>query len=106
MTKNYLLQAFDQTILEIILNHTTSKDIWEFMHRKYQVSTKVKKSQLQALRREFKVLCMKDNKAVDEYFVRTLAIANKMAAQGEKMEQTTIVEKVLRSMITKFNYVV
>ncbi|XP_058758796.1 uncharacterized protein LOC131632048 [Vicia villosa] len=76
------------------------------MHRKYQGSTKVKRAQLQALRREFEVLCMKDNKVVDEYFTRTLAIANKMTAQGKKMEQTTIVEKVLRYMITKFNYVV
>ncbi|XP_050914997.1 uncharacterized protein LOC127129941 [Lathyrus oleraceus] len=49
---------------------------------------------------------MKDNETVYECFARTLAIANKMTAQGEKMEQTTIVEKVLRSMTIKFNYVV
>ncbi|XP_058784653.1 uncharacterized protein LOC131659483 [Vicia villosa] len=49
---------------------------------------------------------MKDNKTVDEYFEGTLAIANKMFSQGEKMEKTTIVEKVLRFMTTKFNYMV
>lgn len=61
---------------------------------------------MQALRREFEVLCMKDNKTFDEYFARTLAITNKMTAKGEKMEQTTIVMKVLRFMTIKFNFVV
>jgi hypothetical protein len=58
------------------------------MRQKYQGSTKVKRAQLQALRREFEVLNMKDNETVDEYFSRTLAIANKMTAHGETMDQT------------------
>ncbi|CAL8156612.1 unnamed protein product [Prunus armeniaca] len=35
-----------------------------------------------------------------------MAIANKMSIHGEKMEDVTIVEKILRSMTTKFDYVV
>ncbi|MCI21955.1 retrovirus-related Pol polyprotein from transposon TNT 1-94 [Trifolium medium] len=68
------------------------------MRRKYQGSTKVKHAQLQALRREFEVLAMKDSESVDEYFARTLTIANKMTAHGERLDQTAVVEKVLRSM--------
>jgi glycerol-3-phosphate cytidylyltransferase-like family protein len=49
---------------------------------------------------------MKENETVDEYFSRTLAIANKMTAHGERLEQVNIVEKVLRSMTSKCNYVV
>jgi transposase InsO family protein len=104
--KSYLFQAIDRTILETILTRNTSKEIWEAMKRKYQGSTKVKRAQLQALRRDFEVLAMKDDETVDEYFSRTLAIANKMTAHGERMEQVTVVEKILRSMTEKFNYVV
>ena len=43
---------------------------------------------------------------MDEYFARTLTIANKMKAHGERMEQLMIVEKILRSMTPKFDYVV
>jgi hypothetical protein len=86
--KNYLFQAIDRTILETILNRDTARDIWISMRQKYQGSTKVKRAQLQALRREFEVLNMKDNETVDEYFSRTLAIANKMTAHGETMDQT------------------
>jgi hypothetical protein len=104
--KNYLFQAIDRSILETILNRDTAIDIWDAMKRKYQGSTKVKRAQLQALRREFEVLAMKDSETVDEYFGRTLAIANRMTSHGERMEQVTVVEKILRSMPVRFNYVV
>jgi len=76
------------------------------MRRKYQGSTKVKRAQLQDLRKEFEILAMKEGETIDEYFVRTLSIASKMITQGEKMDQTLVVEKILRSLASKFNYVV
>ncbi|XP_045830971.1 uncharacterized protein LOC123922283 [Trifolium pratense] len=76
------------------------------MRRKYQGSTKVKRAQLQALRREFKILTMKDNESLSDYFSRTLTIANKMTSHGETMNQIKVAENVLRSMTSKFNYVV
>lgn len=104
--KNYLFQAIDRTIMETILNKESAKAIWDSMRQKYQGSNKVKRAQLQALRREFEVLGMKESEKVDEYFARTLTIANKMKAHGERMSQNVIVEKILRSMTPKFNYVV
>ncbi|GAU34827.1 hypothetical protein TSUD_394540 [Trifolium subterraneum] len=104
--KNYLFQSIDRSILETILNRETSKDIWEAMCRKYQGSTKVKRAQLQSLRREFEVLAMGEDESVNDYFARTLAIANRLTAQGKRMEQVVVVEKIMRSMPAKFNYVV
>jgi len=49
---------------------------------------------------------MKEGEKVDEYFARTLTIANKMKVHGERMEQSVIIEKILRSMTLKFNYVI
>ncbi|GAU28376.1 hypothetical protein TSUD_257040 [Trifolium subterraneum] len=46
------------------------------------------------------------NESIDEYFARTLTIANKMTAHGERTEQVVVVEKILRSLTAKFNYVV
>jgi hypothetical protein len=90
--KNYLFQAIDRTIIETILNKETAKNIWDSMRQKYQGSTKVKRAQLQALRREFEILGMKEGEKVDEYFARTLTIANKMKAHGERMEENVVVE--------------
>jgi hypothetical protein len=49
---------------------------------------------------------MGESESVDQYFARTLAIANRMSAHGERLEQVAVVEKILRSMTSKFNYVV
>lgn len=72
--KNYLFQAIDRSIMETILNKNTAKEIWDSMKHKYQGFTKVKRAQLQALRREFEILGMKEGESVDEYFARTLPL--------------------------------
>ncbi|XP_038883766.1 uncharacterized protein LOC120074649 [Benincasa hispida] len=76
------------------------------MKKKYQSTTRVKRQQLQALRKEFEILKMKHGESVDGYFSRTLAIANKMRIHGEKIEDVALVDKILRSMDSKFAYVV
>jgi len=43
---------------------------------------------------------------VSVYFSRTITIANKMWIHGERLEDVTIVEKILRSMFPKFNFVI
>nr|GEV52305.1 hypothetical protein [Tanacetum cinerariifolium] len=61
--------------------------------KKYEGSTKVKRAQLQALRREYELLSMKDGEKVDAYLARTLTIVNKMKANGKQLTSRTIVAK-------------
>nr|XP_034931745.1 uncharacterized protein LOC118062152 [Populus alba] len=98
-------QAIDRSILETILSKDTSKQIWDSMKKKYQGSSRVKRSQLQALRRDFETLQMKDGESVTEYCAKTMGISNKMRFHGEKMNDTVIVENILRSLLSKFDYV-
>jgi len=51
-------------------------------------------------------LQIKEEEGVDEYFARTFTIANKIKIHGEKMDQVVIIEKILRFMTSKFDYVV
>ena len=104
--KNYLFQAIDCPILETILSKETSKDIWDSMKKKYEGSARVKRAQLQALRRDFETLQMKDGESVTSYCARTTEISNKMHFHGTKMKDVTIVEKLLHSLTPKFDYVV
>lgn len=104
--KDYLFQAIDRSILETILCKDTSKHIWDSMKKKYAGNVKVKRAHLQSLRTEFETLRMKVGESVLDFFSRTMTIANKMRINGEKMEDVTIMEKILRSMTPKFNYVV
>lgn len=43
---------------------------------------------------------------MNDYFARTLVVANKMHIFGKKMGDVAVIEKILRSMISKFDYVV
>ncbi|XP_022852868.1 uncharacterized protein LOC111374431 [Olea europaea var. sylvestris] len=104
--KNYLFQVIDRLVLETILNKDTSKSIWDSLKQKYQGTARVQRAQLQALRKEFKVLTMKVGESMNEYFARTLTIANKMRNHGEKTTNVVVIEKMLRFMSTKFEYVV
>ena len=94
--KNCLFQALDRSILETILNKDTTKNIWDSMKQKYQGSTQVKRAHLQALRKEFEMLHMKAGESVNEYFARTLSIANKMKLNGENKGDVEVDEKILR----------
>ncbi|KAL5190609.1 hypothetical protein HKD37_04G010009 [Glycine soja] len=76
--KNYLFQVIDRSILETILCKETSKDIWDSIKKKYEGSNRIKRAQLQALRKEFEMLHMKNDESVTNYFARTMTIANKM----------------------------
>lgn len=78
--KNYLFQAIDRKILETILVKYTTKQIWYSM-KKFEGSARVKRSHLQALRREFETLEMKDE-GVNKYFARGLSVASKMRTYG------------------------
>jgi len=104
--KNYLFQAIDRSILETILKRDTEKDIWDSLKQKYQGTARVKRAQLHALRKEFEVLHMKAGELINDYFAKILIIANKMRIHGERMEDVIIIEKTLRSMTPKYDYVV
>ncbi|XP_024973951.1 uncharacterized protein LOC112512303 [Cynara cardunculus var. scolymus] len=76
------------------------------MKVKYQGNARVKRGQLQRLRRSFKVLEMKGGESVTDYFGRVLVIANDMRNYGEDMDEVKVVENILRTLIEKFNFIV
>ena len=49
---------------------------------------------------------MRSGEKVTEYFSRVMIVANKMRIYGEDMQDVKVVEKILRSLTEKFNYVV
>lgn len=102
--KNYLFQAIDRATLETILNKDTSKEIWESLKRKFQGNARARRSTLQAARKEFEGVEMKSSETISDYIPRVMQIANKMRIHGDKMEDGVIVEKILRSLCEKYNY--
>ncbi|XP_031255346.1 uncharacterized protein LOC116113329 [Pistacia vera] len=76
------------------------------MKKKYQGTARVKHAQLQALHKEFELLHMKVGESVNDYFARILIVANKIRIHGEHMGEVVVIERILRSMTPKYDYMV
>ncbi|XP_017609280.1 receptor kinase-like protein Xa21 [Gossypium arboreum] len=83
--KNYLFQAIDRSILEMILCKDTTKHIWDSMKKKYQGNARAKRALLQTLRGEFENLHMKPGETISDYFSKIMTIVNRMRTHGEKL---------------------
>ncbi|PON49075.1 hypothetical protein TorRG33x02_318760, partial [Trema orientale] len=101
-----IYQALDDDGFEKISSATSTKEAWEKLQISYKGEEKVKKVRLQTLRREFDLLYMTETESVSDYFSRLLAISNQMKRNGEKLENITIMEKILRSLDPKFENIV
>ena len=105
-TKNYLFQSIDKSILKTIAQKNTAKQLWESMKVKYQGNARVQRAQLQIHRRNFELLEMKDGESVTGYFSRMLLTSNNMRNYREDVTEVKIMEKILRTLTEKFNYIV
>ncbi|CAM8902478.1 unnamed protein product [Rhodiola kirilowii] len=104
--KNYLFQAIDKSILKTITQKSTAKQLWNSMKSKYQGNERVQRAQLQRLRRVFETQEMKAGESISDYFGRVMSTANDMTNYNEDLSVGKIVEKILRTLTSDFNFVV
>jgi hypothetical protein len=67
---------------------------------------KVKTTKLQILRRDFETLLMKDIDTVDSFYTHVIGLINQLKSHGETIEDRIFFEKVLRSLLPKFDTLV
>jgi len=66
----------------------------------------MRKVRLQKLHGDFEKLHILESENISEYFTRVLVIYNQIKRYGERMEETRMVKKILRSLQKKFYYMV
>ena len=64
------------------------------MRRKYQGSTRVKRAQLQAVRRDFEILQMQKGETVNDYIDKVMSLASQMRMHGDSITDVAVVEKI------------
>ncbi|CAL1401775.1 unnamed protein product [Linum trigynum] len=99
-------QCLDESMFDQIADATTAKEAWEILQKEMQGVEPVKKVRLQTQRGDFEAIKMKEGESVSDYTARVKSIASKLKQYGEKIEETKVVEKILRSLLPKFDYVV
>lgn len=66
----------------------------------------MKKVKLQSYRRKYERMQMEEDRKVSDYFSKLTAIVNQMRTCGENIIDQMVAEKVLRSLSTKFDFIV
>ena len=99
-------QCVDANHFDKILNATSGKEAWDLLGKCYGGAEKLKKVKLQTSRRQYELMQMEEQEMVGSYFARVQALTNQMKIYGEKVTDTMIVEKILRTLTQKFDHIV
>lgn len=101
----FIHQSFDVVNFEKIVVASTEK-AWDILERNYKGGPKFLKVKSQTLRREFKLLQMENNEIVAEYFKNIPSLFNQIKSNGEEVKDIKIMEKILWSLLLRFDHIV
>jgi hypothetical protein len=100
---NALLNGLSESVYTKVVHCKFSKEIWDKIQNIYERDSKVKATNLQTYRGQFKQLKMKEDENIVAYFLRVDEPVNSIIGLGEEVEESVIVQKVLRSLHMRFD---
>jgi len=80
------------------MNCDSAKEMWDKLVGLFDGDSKVKKAKLQTHKRQSESLRMEDEQDIASYLLRVAEVVNSLKGLDEKIEESTIVQKVLRSL--------
>jgi sirohydrochlorin ferrochelatase len=97
------LNGLSDTVFTKVAHYKFAKEIWDKLQNIYEGDTKVKEAKIQTYRGQFEQLKMKEYEYITTYLLRVDEIVNAIIGLGEEIEESVIVQKILRSLPIKFN---
>eukprot|EP00253_Pinus_taeda_P026249 PITA_26249 len=99
---NTLLRCLSQSEFLKVMQFKSPKEIWDKIVLSYEGDDQVKQAKLQTLKIQYEKLKMYNDESVANYFLRVDEIVNCMKNLGEEVKEAVVVEKVLRSLSSRF----
>ncbi|GLJ14875.1 hypothetical protein SUGI_0242010 [Cryptomeria japonica] len=100
--KHALLCGLTKDVFVKVMHCSSAYDIWKKLETIYQGDAKVKESKILTLKNQFESLRMKEDETVASYFLRVDEIVNSRKGLGEEVEEKEVVNKVIRTLLPKF----
>ncbi|XP_006576068.1 uncharacterized protein [Glycine max] len=101
-----LPQCVDIPYFEKIARAATSKEAWDILEKGNAGANQLKKVRLQTMRRQYELMQMEDTEKIADFFNRIIKLTNSMKLCGETITESTIVEKISRTLTLRFDHIV
>ena len=100
---NALLSGQCESEFIKVMHSKTTKEIWDTFENIHEGDKKVNMAKLQTYRAQFENVKMNEDEDIASFFLKVVEIVNNMKALGETIEEGVIVQKILRSLPSRFN---
>jgi len=85
---------------------STSKEAWDILEKGNADANQLKKVRLQTMRHQYKLMQMEDTENIVDFFKQIIKLMNSMKLCGETITESTIVEKISRTLTLRFDHIV
>nr|KYP59134.1 Retrovirus-related Pol polyprotein from transposon TNT 1-94 [Cajanus cajan] len=99
-------QCVDDANFEKISSAANAKEAWDSLEKSYEGAEKIKKVKLQTMRRQYELMQMEESDTISGYFAKIRSLTNQMKGCEEAIKDQLVVEKVLRTLTSKFDHIV
>ncbi|CAO2176986.1 unnamed protein product [Urochloa humidicola] len=97
-----IVQAVPEAVVLAISEEETAEKAWKALKEMHVGEERVKKARVQTLKRELAGMYMGDSEKINDFALKVTTIVNEIRSLGTKVEETTIIEKLLHSVPDKF----
>jgi len=102
----FIQQGVDVGNFEKTSKATKSKEAWDIFEKYHEGDEKLKQIKLQSLRRKFEMMQMEEEKKIPDYISKLINVVNHMKACSETILDQQIVEKIMRNISPRFDFIV
>jgi hypothetical protein len=101
--KGTILSSMDDSVFVKAMHCNTMKDLWDKLQNIYEGDAKVKEVKIQTLIAKFEQLNMNEDEDIGTYFLRVDETLNTIRGLGEEVDESMVIQKVLRSRPMRFD---
>ncbi|XP_057444758.1 uncharacterized protein LOC130737003 [Lotus japonicus] len=101
-----ICQSMELSVFEKIFHAKSAKEAWEILINTYEGADPVKRTRLQGLKRQFELMEQGRDESIRDYFSRMDKLVNEMKSNGDDIKEKDVVDKIMRTLSTRFDYVV
>ena len=100
--KNALFCALSQEEFNSVVNCTMAKEVWGTLKTTHEGTDQVKFAKIHMLTSKFEDIKMLEDETFNELYTKFMEIVNALIGLGERMDESKIVRKILRTLPKMF----